>query len=40
MSFSPLSSVCERPYGAKALGSKYFGAKEPQASQMWKNFKK
>lgn len=40
MSFSPLSSVCERPYGAKALGSKYFGAQEPQASQMWRNFDK
>jgi len=38
MSFSPLSSACETPYGAKSLGSKYFGAKEPQASQMWKNF--
>jgi dCTP deaminase len=39
MSFSPLSSACERPYGAKALGSKYFGAQEPQVSQMWRNFK-
>ncbi len=38
MSFSPLSSVCERPYGAKSLHSKYYGAQEPQASQMWKNF--
>jgi dCTP deaminase len=38
MSFSPLSSACETPYGAKALGSKYYGAQEPQASQMWKNF--
>lgn len=38
ISFSPLSSACERPYGAGALGSKYYGAKEPQASQMWKNF--
>lgn len=38
MSFSPLSSAAERTYGTKALGSKYFGAKEPQASQMWKNF--
>ena len=40
MSFSPLSSACERPYGAKALGSKYFGAQEPQVSQMWRNFTK
>lgn len=40
MSFSPLSSAAERPYGAKELGSKYFGAQEPQASQMWKNFGK
>lgn len=40
MSFSPLSTACERPYGATALGSKYYGAREPQASQMWKNFKK
>lgn len=38
MSFSPLSSPCERPYGGKELGSKYYGAQEPQASQMWKNF--
>lgn len=38
MSFSPLSSVCERPYGSNKLGSKYYGAQEPQASQMWKNF--
>lgn len=40
MSFSPLSSPCEKPYGSAALGSKYFGAQEPQASQMWKNFAK
>ncbi len=40
MSFSPLSSPCENPYGCKRLGSKYFGAREPQASQMWKNFGK
>lgn len=38
ISFSPLSSACERPYGTKSLQSKYYGAKEPQASQMWKNF--
>lgn len=40
MAFSPLSSECERPYGRKELGSKYYGATEPQASQMWKNFEK
>ena len=40
MSFSPLSSECEKPYGSKHLTSKYYGAKEPQASQMWKNFAK
>ncbi len=40
MSFSPLSSACENPYGSAVLGSKYFGAQEPQASQMWKNFTK
>lgn len=38
MSFSPLSSACETPYGARSLGSKYYGAQEPQVSQMWKNF--
>ncbi|KPJ84659.1 deoxycytidine triphosphate deaminase [Parcubacteria bacterium SG8_24] len=38
ISFSPLTSACETPYGDKSLGSKYFGAQEPQASQMWKNF--
>lgn len=39
ISFSPLSSVCENPYGSGKLNSKYYGAKDPQASQMWKNFK-
>jgi dCTP deaminase len=38
ISFVKLSSPCENPYGSKALTSKYYGAKEPQASQMWKNF--
>lgn len=38
MSFSPLSSPADRPYGSSKLQSKYFGAQEPQASQMWKNF--
>lgn len=40
MSFTPLSSACEKPYGSSSLGSKYYGAKEPQASQMWKSFTK
>lgn len=40
MSFTPLSSRAEHPYGKKRLGSKYFGAMKPQASQYWKNFKK
>ncbi len=40
MSFTPLSSSAEHPYGKKRLGSKYFGAMKPQASQYWKNFKK
>lgn len=39
MSFTPLSSPAEHPYGKKRLGSKYFGAMKPQASQFWKNFK-
>ena len=38
VSFSPLSSKCDKPYGQKGLNSKYYGAQEPQASQMWKNF--
>lgn len=38
MAFSPLSSPCENPYGSAKLKSKYYGATEPQASQMWKNF--
>ncbi len=38
MSFVMLSSPCSRPYGSAGLNSKYYGAQEPQASQMWKNF--
>lgn len=38
LSFTPLSSTADRPYGSKRLGSKYFGAKKPQASQYYKNF--
>ena len=40
ISFTPLSSVAEHPYGKSKLGSKYFGAMKPQASQYWRNFKK
>ena len=40
MSFTPLSSPAEHPYGRKKLNSKYYGAMKPQASQYWKNFKK
>jgi dCTP deaminase len=40
MSFTPLSSPAEHPYGKKRLNSKYYGAMKPQASQYWKNFKK
>ncbi len=38
MAFEPLSSPAEHAYGEKSLNSKYKFAKEPQASQMWKNF--
>ncbi len=38
ISFTPLSSHAEHPYGKKRLSSKYFGAMKPQASQYWKNF--
>jgi dCTP deaminase len=41
ISFSPLSSAADRPYGkGEGLNSKYYGATEPQASQMHKNFTK
>ncbi len=38
MSYMPLSSPAERAYGKAELGSKYYGATQPQASQYWKNF--
>jgi dCTP deaminase len=38
MSFTPLSSDAENPYGGKKLNSKYYGAVKPQASQYYKNF--
>lgn len=40
MSFSPLSSRAENPYGSGKLNSKYYGADRPQASQYYKNFEK
>ncbi len=40
MTFIPLSSKADVPYGQSELGSKYFGAMEPQASQYYKNFLK
>lgn len=40
MSYTPLSSKAEHPYGSGELGSKYFGAQKPQASQFYKNFGK
>jgi dCTP deaminase len=40
MSYTPLSDHAEHAYGKKKLGSKYYGATKPQASQYWKNFKK
>ncbi len=38
LSFSPLSSKADVPYGANQIGSKYYGAMKPQASQYYKNF--
>ncbi len=40
MSYTPLTSPAEHPYGKSKLGSKYYGATKPQASQYWKNFQK
>lgn len=40
LSFSPLSTKAESPYGLQSLNSKYFGAMKPQASQYHKNFTK
>jgi len=40
MSFSPLSSAAENPYGSNKLKSKYYGATEPQASKIYRNFEK
>jgi dCTP deaminase len=38
MSYTPLSSVADHPYGEKKLNSKYYKAMKPQASQYYKNF--
>lgn len=40
LSFTPLSSKAESPYGQSGLNSKYYGASKPQASQYYKNFLK
>ena len=40
ISFSPLSSKANIPYGKDKLNSKYYGATKPQASQYYKNFEK
>ncbi|MEZ4180677.1 MAG: dCTP deaminase [Candidatus Doudnabacteria bacterium] len=40
MTFVKLSSEAEVPYGKGDLGSKYYGAMKPQASQYYKNFEK
>ncbi len=40
LSFTPLSSKAENPYGKDELNSKYYGASKPQASKYYKNFTK
>lgn len=40
IAFEELDGKCERPYGSKGLGNKYFGDTTVQGSQYWKNFKK
>jgi dCTP deaminase len=40
MSFTPLSSEAEHPYGQDKLGSKYYGNMKLRASQYYKNFQK
>jgi dCTP deaminase len=39
IAFCQLVTPAERPYGHKALGSKYHKATGIQSSEMWKNFK-
>jgi len=38
MSYTPLSSPAENPYGSDKLNSKYYGDRKPHASEMSKNF--
>ncbi len=38
MSYTPLSSPAENPYGSDKLNSKYYGDRKPHASEMFKNF--
>lgn len=38
IAFEPLDQACEKPYGHKSLGSKYFGDMEVKASKMNLNF--
>lgn len=38
IAFYELKTPASKPYGHVDLGSKYFGAKGVQASNMWKNF--
>lgn len=40
IAFEKLDQKCERPYGSKGLGSKYYGDTTVKASQFSKNFKK
>lgn len=40
MRFTAMTSPAEIPYGQDKLGSKYYGATKPQASQYYKNFLK
>ncbi len=40
IAFEELSSECARPYNSKGLGSKYYGAKNIQESEYYKNFEK
>lgn len=39
MAFEALDCECERPYGSKGLGNKYFGDTKVRGSEYWKNFK-
>ena len=38
MAFEELDQPCERPYGSKGLGNKYFGDMGVEGSKMYKNF--